>query len=259
MTHAAGHIRVNYSDHLNVIYKEVAKWCVDHEGSHILYQVESRATPRFTHSILLSWAPNWSIPTTFNAWAACYTSVSSEEGHDSPLFSEFRAWEGDILLLTGAIIGTIVGPWEVDSPSLLGEIGAESYAPNRGIKLIDVSLETKKSGPDEQFSRYIPQGSASSNKTGATPSTNNSGWGLWVADIGDKVIVVPGVSLPLVISPADDSGHWWLLGACRILDSAFEGPIDHLLLEGPGYLPIIYARRLDNIKRKYEMQTFRIQ
>lgn len=32
MVNAAGHIRVNYSDHLNHLYKEVAKWCLVSNG-----------------------------------------------------------------------------------------------------------------------------------------------------------------------------------------------------------------------------------
>jgi hypothetical protein len=145
MTEAGSHIHVDYLADQYTLYKQVSRWCLDNEGLLILCQAESIEDPRTTQGPLLSWVPDWSIPTTYNALAATFLSHTAQAGGNPALFERVMKWDGDILILKGIVIGEVVKVSVVDMATTLHS-SKEREKPGGCVKLMHILPETSSSG-----------------------------------------------------------------------------------------------------------------
>jgi hypothetical protein len=145
-------------------------------------------------------------------------------------------WDSDILMLQGVVIGEVVEVLVVDMAATLGT-SKKGGEPRKCVKLMHILPETLSSGLRSGAIPFVL--APAKNKE----SIENTSWCPWWINIGDIVIVVPGVSLPLVVSKVPKSNDWWLLGCCRLIDSTLETEESHVIVvePDPGYSPIMYG------------------
>ena len=198
MTEADPHVHVDYSADQYTLYKQVSRWYLDNEDPLILCQAESIVDPRTSRGPLPSWAPDWSARTTCNALAATMLSYSAKAGGNPTLFEQVMERHGDTLMLKGVVIGEVVKVMVMDLAAALGtsKKGEESA---KCVKLMHILPETLSSG---LRSGAIPFVLAPVKNKESIDSTS---WCPWWTNIGDIVIVVPGISLRLVASKVPES------------------------------------------------------
>ncbi|KAH7418989.1 heterokaryon incompatibility protein-domain-containing protein [Cadophora sp. MPI-SDFR-AT-0126] len=219
----------------------------------ILLWVESPHRSVQRHNELPSWVPDFTIsqglvPRSMFAFQHLF---DADKGFPAvnlePRFAEPK--DSETLVIRGIYVATITGVHDcriTTDDELLGldALRLIQYDRNPSSR----SLKPNTSPPEGACNCLQPEPHIS------PPSFKNTSWGPVVTEIGDIIIVSPGLKIPIVLRKIED-GYLWV-GGCWLIDSEIRDLEN--LGEDPAFSPIMFGIACAGLPEDNGAETFRI-
>jgi len=241
-------VKIDYGISVRELYTQIARSFLK-KVLTILLWVESPERPVQLHGAgLPSWVPDYQTKqTTFARIQAGFQYHFRADG-DFPLVAQeprFRqAADDETLLLRAIYVAVVTGIHDARFTDV------DSFVGKDGVRLITYDLR-----PESRYKEPKSFSQPSWDRPGLVRYTS---WGPCHAEIGDFIIVVAGLKIPIVVRPTEH-GKYLFVGGCLLVDSEVKFGLFFQMEywnEESGFSSIMFGSACKGLPENYVAEEF---